>query len=91
MGLQGLEPGADYWYNVQTSDNSSDMFHFATMPAGLNWSPKLLVYGDMGKEGGSQSLPSLYKEASSGQYNAIIHVGDFAYDLDSDGGEVLQL
>ena len=58
------------------------------MPAGLDWSPKLLVYGDMGKEGGSQSLPALYKEAASGDYNAILHVGDFAYDLDSDGGEV---
>ena len=58
------------------------------MPAGLDWSPKLLVYGDMGKEGGSQSLPALYKEAVSGDYNAILHIGDFAYDLDSDGGEV---
>lgn len=64
------------------------MFHFTSMPSGVAWSPKMLVYGDMGKEGGSQSLPSLYKEAASGEYNAILHVGDFAYDLDSDGGEV---
>ena len=64
------------------------MFYFTSMPAGLSWSPKLLVYGDMGKEGGSQSLPALYKEAASGDYSAILHVGDFAYDLDSDGGEV---
>ena len=52
------------------------------------WSPKVLVYGDMGREGGSESLPALYKEAASGDYAAILHVGDFAYDLDSDGGEV---
>ena len=48
----------------------------------------MLVYGDMGKEGGSPSLPLLYKEAASGEYTAVLHVGDFAYDLDSDGGEV---
>ena len=88
---QGLQPGADYWYYVETSGNASDLFHFASMPAGLDWSPKLLVYGDMGKEGGSQSLPALYKEAASGDYNAILHVGDFAYDLDSDGGEVVMV
>lgn len=58
------------------------------MQSGADWSPKVLVYGDMGKEGGSQSLPSLYKEAASGDYSAVVHVGDFAYDLDSDGGEV---
>ena len=52
------------------------------------WSPKMIVYGDMGKEGGSESLPALYQEASSGDYAAILHVGDFAYDLDSDGGKV---
>jgi phosphodiesterase/alkaline phosphatase D-like protein len=86
--LEGLKPGADYWYYVETSGNASDMFYFTSMPAGLSWSPKLLVYGDMGKEGGSQSLPALYKEAASGDYSAILHVGDFAYDLDSDGGEV---
>ena len=73
---------------MQTSGNSSDLFYFTSMPAGVDWSPKLLVYGDMGKEGGSQSLPSLFKEAASGEYSAVLHVGDFAYDLDSAGGEV---
>ena len=73
---------------MQTSGNTSDLLQFRSMSAGVSWSPKLLVYGDMGKEGGSQSLPALYQEASSGEYDAVLHVGDFAYDLDSDGGEV---
>jgi hypothetical protein len=85
--LEDLKPGTGYWYYVQTSGNSSDLFHFTAMQSGAGWSPKVLVYGDMGKEGGSQSLPSLYKEAASGEYAAVVHVGDFAYDLDSDGGE----
>ena len=85
---QDLDPDTVYWYYVESSGNASDLFHFTTMPTGQDWSPKMLVYGDMGKEGGSQSLPYLTKEAASGDYNAVLHVGDFAYDLDTDGGEV---
>ena len=42
----------------------------------------------MGRHGGAQSLPALIQEASSGNFTAFLHVGDFAYDLDSDGGVV---
>ena len=85
---QELEPGAAYWYYVQTQGNASDVFRFTAMPEGQGWSPRMLVYGDMGREGGSESLPALYQEVTSGDYTAILHVGDFAYDLDTDGGEV---
>ena len=53
-----------------------------------DWSPNLIVYGDMGRTGGEPSLPALIQEVASGSYDAILHVGDFAYDLDSDGGVV---
>ena len=53
-----------------------------------NWSPELLVYGDMGRHGGAESLPALIEEVASRDYAAILHVGDFAYDLDSQGGVV---
>ena len=46
------------------------------------------MYGDMGRHGGAQSLPALISEVASESYTAILHVGDFAYDLDSDGGVV---
>lgn len=42
----------------------------------------------MGRTGGEPSLPALIQEVASGGYDAILHVGDFAYDLDSDGGVV---
>ena len=48
----------------------------------------MIVYGDMGRTGGEPSLPALIQEVASGSYDAILHVGDFAYDLDSDGGVV---
>ena len=53
-----------------------------------NWSPEFLVYGDMGRHGGAESLPALIEEVASRDYAAILHVGDFAYDLDSQGGVV---
>ena len=42
----------------------------------------------MGRYGGAPSLQALIKETESGQYTAALHVGDFAYDLFSEGGEV---
>nr|QBK87857.1 MAG: calcineurin-like phosphoesterase [Marseillevirus LCMAC202] len=51
------------------------------MPLG-NWSPTLAVYGDLG-ETNSRSLPILQELAQNGELDAILHVGDFAYDLHS--------
>ncbi len=59
----------------------SDQFHFTTVPLG-NWSPTLAVYGDLG-ETNSRSLPILQELAQNGELDAILHVGDFAYDLHS--------
>ena len=46
------------------------------------------MYGDMGRHGGAQGLSALISEVASESYTAILHVGDFAYDLDGDGGVV---
>lgn len=56
----------------------------------------VIVYGDMGRYGGAQTLRALKKEIAgngptsktSSVTDAIIHVGDFAYDLHSYGGLV---
>lgn len=42
----------------------------------------------MGKHGGAESLGALTSEIEAGDTHAILHVGDFAYDFDSDGGVV---
>ena len=42
----------------------------------------------MGRYGGAFILPHLRLEVESPENAAIIHVGDFAYDLNSDGGKV---
>ena len=59
----------------------SDLFEFSTFPSyDENWSPTLALYGDMGNVN-AVSLPTLQKEAQSGRYDLILHVGDFAYDM----------
>lgn len=47
-----------------------------------DWSPHFVFFGDLGNTN-AQSLPRLQEEAQMGMYDAILHVGDFAYDMDS--------
>ena len=53
-----------------------------------DWSPQFLVYGDMGRIGGAPCLHRLISEARSGHNTAVLHAGDFAYDLNTQGGLV---
>ena len=48
------------------------------MKIGNNWNPKFLIYGDLGYKN-DVSLKFLRKEFQ--KYDAIFHIGDFAYDL----------
>lgn len=59
----------------------SPVFWFKTFPDGDNWIPNIAIFGDLGNEEG-RSLPQLQKETQDGLYDAIIHNGDFAYDMD---------
>lgn len=62
------------------------MYWFVTPPPEESqWSPQLAIYGDMGNEN-AQSLAKLQQEVQKNLYDAIIHVGDFAYDMDSVSG-----
>ena len=47
---------------------------------GSDWSPRLAIYGDLGYDN-AQSVPRLRADIDKGMYDAILHVGDFAYDM----------
>ena len=47
---------------------------------GPNYSPTFLVYGDFGLTN-AQSLPRIQDEVKSGKIDAILHIGDIAYNL----------
>lgn len=65
----------------------SAKFEFRTVPAGSTWSPSVALYGDMGNEN-AQSLARLQQDTQNNMYDAIIHVGDFAYDMNTDNARV---
>ncbi len=80
--LKNLRFNTTYYYRCGDYHGGwSDQFHFTTVPA-AKWSPTLAVYGDLG-DANSRSLPLLQELAQNGQLAAIIHDGDFAYDLHS--------
>lgn len=59
------------------------MFNFVTAAENQdNWAPQIVVFGDMGNEN-AQSLRRLQEETQRGLYDAAIHVGDFAYDMNT--------
>lgn len=66
--------GSDFGWSAQ--------FWFKTPPNDDDWQPTLAIFGDMGNEN-AQSLVRLQEETQRGMYDAILHVGDFAYDMDT--------
>ncbi|XP_072168114.1 acid phosphatase type 7-like [Diadema setosum] len=84
--LTGLKPGEQYTYHCGSDDGWSDLFAFNAITAGTDWSPQFAVFGDMGNEN-ARSLGRLQKETQAGMYDAILHVGDFAYDFADNNAE----
>lgn len=63
----------------------SQKFTFKSASVDGEWSPELAIFGDLGYEN-AQSLPRLQQELD--RYDAIIHNGDFAYDMDSQNAKI---
>ena len=45
-----------------------------------NWSPRFVLYGDMGNVN-AQSLPRLQQEVQKDMYDAVLHVGEYVENL----------
>ncbi|XP_019627335.1 PREDICTED: acid phosphatase type 7-like [Branchiostoma belcheri] len=85
--MTGLKPGFRYIYHVGSEESWSAIYSFTAVQDDTNWSPRFAVYGDLGYEN-AQSVARLTKEVQRGMYDAILHVGDFAYDMNDKDGEV---
>lgn len=85
--LSDLQPQSKYIYHCGSNQGWSAVFFFNTFPDGNDWQPRIALFGDMGNEN-IESLPRLQEETQRGMYDAIIHVGDFAYDMNTDNGLV---
>ncbi|XP_063287295.1 acid phosphatase type 7 [Pelobates fuscus] len=87
VSLKDLKPGQRYVYHCGSERGWSPKFSFRAMQSGAAWAPRLAVFGDMGNEN-AQSLSRLQKDTQMDMYDAILHVGDFAYDMDKDDAQV---
>ncbi|XP_031850266.1 acid phosphatase type 7 [Nomia melanderi] len=86
--LKNLTPNSIYMYHCGSKYGWSNAFYMRTAPEEfVNWSPQIVIFGDMGNEN-AQSLSRLQEEAQRGLYDAAIHVGDFAYDMNTDNARV---
>ncbi|KAI1284906.1 Purple acid phosphatase 21 [Halotydeus destructor] len=85
--LDGLVPGDRYLYHVGSTDSWSDIFELVAIRNDSAFSPRIAVFGDLGTVNG-QSIPRLQQEVIRRNFDAILHVGDFAYDLDTDNARV---
>ncbi|XP_013772762.1 acid phosphatase type 7-like [Limulus polyphemus] len=85
--LDKLKPGKTYRYHCGSADGWSAVYWFTAMKEGTNWSPRFAVFGDLGNVN-AQSLPRLQREVQQGMYDVVLHVGDFAYNLDSNDAKV---
>lgn len=85
--LKDLLPNTAYFYHCGSPLGWSEIFMFKTWKNGTDWPISVVMYGDMGAIN-AQSLSRLQEETQMGMYDAVIHVGDFAYDMDSDNARV---
>ncbi|KAM6961305.1 acid phosphatase type 7 [Aplochiton taeniatus] len=85
--LTGLKPASTYVYHCGSEAGWSDVFFFKALEDSPRFSPRMALYGDMGNEN-PQSLARLQKETQQGMYDVILHIGDFAYDMDEDNGRI---
>eukprot|EP00898_Chlorokybus_atmophyticus_P003512 jgi/Chlat1/4161/Chrsp27S04232 len=88
--LDGLDRGAEYSYRVGDDEGWSEYSTFRAMRSpddiAEHGGLQLLVYGDMGLDN-AQALRDIVKEAGTGEYDAVLHVGDIGYDLyEQEGG-----
>lgn len=65
----------------------SNAFYVRIPPDSETWKPQIVIFGDMGNEN-AQSLARLQEDTQKGLYDAAIHVGDFAYDMNTDDARV---
>lgn len=84
--LYNLTPDTLYYYYISNSYHVGITRYFNIPPNGTNWSPSFILFGDLGIQSHIHTV--LTNEIRNGKYSAIFHVGDFGYDLESNGGTV---
>lgn len=85
--LPNLRPNTKYIYHCGGSYGWSPEFWFITSSNSSSSPINVAIFGDMGNEN-AQSLARLQEDTQKNMYDAIVHVGDFAYDMNSENAVV---
>ncbi|CAD6189615.1 unnamed protein product [Caenorhabditis auriculariae] len=83
--LTDLVPGTRYYYHVGCEYGWSAIYFFTALKPRSDGGYEYAVYGDLGSENG-RSIGKLQKFAQSGGVDVVLHVGDFAYDMNENNG-----
>ena len=90
----GLPTGSRVYYRVGCADGSGSTWSSTRSASlvGTEEQPTILLLGDMGRDGGEQTLPALLAEAADaaagrpGAATFAVIAGDYAYDLHDEAG-----
>jgi len=83
--ITDIKPGERYFYRVGSSYGWSNIFTFVGLKERPEGGYKYAVYGDLGNIN-ARSLGKIQREAQDGDFDVILHVGDLAYNLDTNDG-----
>ena len=61
-------------YHCGGLDGWSALYYFTALKDGVDWSPRLALFGDLGSKN-AKSLSYLQEETQKGHFDAILHVG----------------
>ncbi|BFZ12551.1 hypothetical protein BsWGS_15589 [Bradybaena similaris] len=81
--LKDLAPGTVYFYMPVSDDVSAGPYFFQT-PPNLNEGLKLMVFSDVSTS--SPFMKTLVKEALTGEYSALLHLGNIAMNMSGEHG-----
>ncbi|ETO04721.1 hypothetical protein RFI_32675, partial [Reticulomyxa filosa] len=95
--LADLKERTLYYYQVKSGGITlSEVFYFTTLSNDPSFLPNIIYFGDLGHKGGETAhrlftaLPAMIEEIHNPSNNLpvdmVIHAGDFAYDLQDNGG-----
>lgn len=84
--LTGLQPGTTYQYHAGSEYGWSPIFRFTALKERTEGGYIYAVYGDLGNVN-ARSLGKIQDNAQKKKFDVVLHVGDMAYNLDTDNGE----
>jgi len=94
--INNLDASTKYYYKVGDGVNWSKTYFFTTAPDALTLSyslpQKFIIVGDMASSASNPDksttvLPWITTEVHTKRVDMILHIGDFAYDMDSSKGQ----